>query len=413
MNEHINVLKPFVLTGNDPQSFAETVNWLQKHTKQQDFCTDDMKILSYSGVTNVNGKYEVSFLSIDPLYPYVQHDNILKFDKKKFVVNKEIFDMIYESGLVFLIGSQIFVVDQKAFASIGSFLDCHGRMLYNGWIGRDLCIADALSDMEHINFIYRENEQDNVKFVIAVLGEKQKYRRIDDSIEECLNSLPKPHEIKMYKWQVKNEAFYVWEDYPKYQLEIHGVQWDFGIMIFRPDFVRQLYHFSYYARFDDVYIVLGTDKLNYDKNPKEKRKILSKSFSQNFNMFRSKLDILLYSIDWRKQYKTSMFNGGDLVDRILNQVAMKKYIGVARYQKMKVELLKQLMTKEVVLVYDVFIEILRAGSPYMCELNDRYRELYMKKILELPEVLKKEFVHEKKRENTFEGQISLFDCVNR
>lgn len=413
MNEHINVLKPFVLTGNDPQSFAETVNWLQKHTKQQDFCTDDMKILSYSGVTNVNGKYEVSFLSIDPLYPYVQHDNILKFDKKKFVVNKEIFDMIYESGLVFLIGSQIFVVDQKAFASIGSFLDCHGRMLYNGWIGRDLCIADALSDMEHINFIYRENEQDNVKFVIAVLGEKQKYRRIDDSIEECINSLPKPHEIKMYKWQVKNEAFYVWEDYPKYQLEIHGVQWDFGIMIFRPDFVRQLYHFSYYARFDDVYIVLGTDKLNYDKNPKEKRKILSKSFLQNFNMFRSKLDMLLYSIDWRKQYKTSMFNGGDLVDRILNQVAMKKYIGVARYQKMKVELLKQLMTKEVVLVYDVFIEILRAGSPYMCELNDRYRELYMKKILELPEVLKKEFVHEKKRENTFEGQISLFDCVNR
>ena len=321
--------------------------------------------------------------------------------------------MIYESGLVFLIGSQIFVVDQKAFASIGSFLDCHGRMLYNGWIGRDLCIADALSDMEHINFIYRENEQDNVKFVIAVLGEKQKYRRIDDSIEECLNSLPKPHEIKMYKWQVKNEAFYVWEDYPKYQLEIHGVQWDFGIMIFRPDFVRQLYHFSYYARFDDVYIVLGTDKLNYDKNPKEKRKILSKSFSQNFNMFRSKLDMLLYSIDWRKQYKTSMFNGGDLVDRILGQVAMKKYIGVARYQKMKVELLKQLMTKEVVLVYNVFIEILRAGSPYMCELNDRYRELYMKKILELPEVLKKEFVHEKKRENTFEGQISLFDCVNR
>ena len=76
MNEHINVLKPFVLTGNDPQSFAETVNWLQKHTKQQDFCTDDMKILSYSGVTNVNGKYEVSFLSIDSLYPYVQHDNI-------------------------------------------------------------------------------------------------------------------------------------------------------------------------------------------------------------------------------------------------------------------------------------------------------------------------------------------------
>ena len=413
MNEHINVLKPFVLTGNDPQSFAETVNWLQKHTKQQDFCTDDMKILSYSGVTNVNGKYEVSFLSIDPLYPYVQHDDILKFDKKKFIVSKEIYEMIYESGLVFLIGSQIFVVDQKAFASIGSFLDCHGRMLYNGWIGRDLCIADALSDMEHINFIYRENEQDNVKFVIAVLGEKQKYRRIDDSIEECLNSLPKPHEIKMYKWQVKNEAFYVWEDYPKYQLEIHGVQWYFGIMIFRPDFVRQLYHFSYYARFDDVYIVLGTDKLNYDKNLKEKRKILSKSFSQNFNMFRSKLDMLLYSIDWRKQYKTSMFNGGDLVDRILDQVAIKKYIGVARYQKMKVELLKQLMTKEVVLVYDVFIEILRAGSPYMCELNDRYRELYMKKILELPGVLKKEFVHEKKRENTFEGQISLFDCVNR
>ena len=138
MNEQVNVLKPFDLTGADPQSFAKTVNWLQKHTKQQDFCTDDIKVLSYSGVKKVNGKHEVSFLSIDPLYPYVQHDDILKFDKKKFIVNQEIYQMIYESGLVFLIGSQIFVVDQKAFASIGSFLDCHGRMLYNGWIGREI-----------------------------------------------------------------------------------------------------------------------------------------------------------------------------------------------------------------------------------------------------------------------------------
>ena len=52
----INVLKPFDLTGADPQSFAKTVNWLQKHTKQQDFCTDDIKVLSYSGVKKVNGK---------------------------------------------------------------------------------------------------------------------------------------------------------------------------------------------------------------------------------------------------------------------------------------------------------------------------------------------------------------------
>ena len=413
MNEQVNVLKPFDLTGDDPQSFAETVKWLQKHTKQQDFCTDDIKVLSYSGVKKVNGKYEVSFLSIDPLYPYVQHDDILKFDKKKFIVSKEIYEMIYESGLVFLIGSQIFVVDQKAFASIGSFLDCNGRMLYNGWIGRDLCIADALSDMEHINFIYRENDKNTVKFVIAVLGEKQAYHRIDDSVEECLNSLPKPHEAKMYKWQVKNEAFYVWEDYPKYQMEIHGVQWNFGIMIVRPDFVRQSYHFSYYARFDDVYIVVRTEKLNFDKNPKEKRKILSKGFPQDFSMFRSKLDTLLYSIDWKKQYKTAMFNGVDLVERILDQVAIKKHIGVARYQKMKTELLKQLMAKETILVYDVFIEILRAGSPYMRELNDRYKEVYMMNILKLPEILKKEFVHAKKREKTFEGQMSLFECVNR
>ena len=109
----------------------------------------------------------------------------------------------------------------------------------------------------------------------------------------------------------------------------------------------------------------------------------------------------------------AMFNGVDLVDRILDQAAIKKHIGVARYQKMKNELLKQLMAKETILVYDIFIEILRAGSPYMCELNDRYKELYMMNIIKLPEILKKEFVHAKKREKTFEGQMSLFECVNR
>ena len=184
-------------------------------------------------------------------------------------------------------------------------------------------------------------------------------------------------------------------------------------MIFRPDFVRQSYHFSYYARFDDIYIVIRTEKLNFDKNPKEKRKILSKGFPQDFSMFRSKLDTLLYSIDWRKQYKMAMFNGVDLVDRILDQAAIKKHIGVARYQNMKNELLKQLMVKKTILVYDIFIEILRAGSPYMCELNDRYKELYMMNIIKLPEILKKEFVRAKKREKTFEGQMSLFECVNR
>ena len=60
----------------------------------------------------------------------------LKFDKEIMTVNEEVYEMICESVLIFKINSQIFIVDKKAFASIGSLLDCHGRMLYNGWIGR-------------------------------------------------------------------------------------------------------------------------------------------------------------------------------------------------------------------------------------------------------------------------------------
>ena len=156
-------------------------------------------------------------------------------------------------------------------------MDCHDRMLYNGWIGRDLCIADAIADMDHIDLIYRENGKDNVKYVIAVLGEKQTYYSLKESIKKSFLLLPASREKTLYKWRIKNDAFYMWIDYPKYQETICGFVWDFGIMICRSNLEKQYCYFHCYARCGEVYLILYTEKIHLYKKTAEKKKRLYKN----------------------------------------------------------------------------------------------------------------------------------------
>ena len=101
MNEQINVLKPYDVYGDNLQSLFRTVDWLQDHTKRHVFDTKNLKVLSYYSARKLNGTYEVSFFAIDPLYPFVQYDDTLKFDKEIMTVNEEVYEMICESGLIF------------------------------------------------------------------------------------------------------------------------------------------------------------------------------------------------------------------------------------------------------------------------------------------------------------------------
>lgn len=409
MNEQINVLKPYDVYGDNLQSLFRTVDWLQDHTKRHVFDTKNLKVLSYYSARKLDSTYEVSFFVIDPLYPFVQYDDTLKFDKEIMTVNGEVYDMICESGLIFKINSQIFVVDKKAFASIGSLLDCHGRMLYNGWIGRDLCIADAIADMDHMDLIYREN--DEVKYVIAVLGEKQVYNPMRESIKKSFTFLPTSGKKTFYKWRIKNDAFYIWIDYPKYQKTLCDSIWDFGIMICKSNLERQFCYFHCYARCGEVYIILYTEKIHLYKKNAEKKNRLCNQFSRICREFYKKLYDLQCGIDGIHEI-AALLHDKKYLDLLLSKVNMRRLIGSTRYKELKDQIWCQLSAENITTVYYIYWEIIKTGYSYMKELNDRYQVAYMSRIKELPDILKQEFVQTKRKKDALDGQISIFECID-
>ena len=107
-----------------------------------------------------------------------------------------------------------------------------------------------------------------------------------------------------------------------------------------------------------------------------------------------------------------MLHDRKYLDKLLSKVNMRRLIGSIRYKEMKDQLWRKLSDKNLTTVYQVYWEILKTGYSYMKELNDRYQAAYMSGMKELPGILKQEFVQKKRKKDTVDGQISIFECIN-
>lgn len=410
-----SVLKPFEMCGNDMQSLSDAINWLKMRTKKKTVDAMDIRILSLDSFQKRDdNKYNVQFLSIDTLHPYIREEkNLFRFNQKQLRVGKSVLDMIEDSGMVFEINQKIYVVDPSTISSLGDILDCHGKMLNRSSLARDLCVSEALADMDEINFVYRENMEKGIKSIVSVFGKRFVFTEIDLCVEQSLSLLPKPHEMELYKWKMNNEFLYIYMEYPRCSTSICNNQWNFGVYIRITNLYGSSVNFQWYARQGDKFVTLQNKNLPHHNNEWQKKKQdIRNEFFQVFAKFRVKLETMQQVINLPKACKTYMLKGTNLLDELLKNTNIPKALGARRCTEFKEKIMNDILMEDEATLNDFFVMILEKGVPYCEELNDRYQLMYTQGVNDLMMNMKNElrsFIKEEKNNRQIEGQISLFD----
>lgn len=409
-----NILQPFRVEGTDEATLSEAVKWMNQHTFHRTVSTIDMKLLSYQSFQRRNGKYEVSFLSIDPCNPYVRRkdlgNNIFEFSGVKMSVSENIFDKIMESGIVMEIESQYFIVEPSTLSSFGDLLDCHGKILTEGSLGRDLCIADALINLDEMEFIYRQNTDKGIKVIMSFLGSRFSYTDLETCIEECFNLLSSPHEMEMYKWEMSNSGVNIYMEYPKYGFVTNEDEWKCGVCMRITNLAGVSTKFQWYARKDNLFVTLRSENVSHRCKAYDKVKSRFRNgFFTVYTVFRNEMMKMTYTLECRHARVTYELRGTNIVDVVATQTHLLKSLGTKRYEDYKSKLIQTVKEYETMSLYDMYLLFLTTGVECSRELNDRYYQMYSQSISKLPSIMVKtysKFLKERKT-NQIEGQLAF------
>lgn len=411
-----NVLKPFEISGgSNMQELSDAVTWLEQRTKRCTVDAMDVRILSLDTIQKKDdAKYTVHFLSIDTMYPYIKKEkNLLQFSEKNLCVGKSVLDMMTDSGLIFEIDQKLYIVDATTIPALGNILDCHGKMLNRSSLARDLCICEALSDMDEINFVYRENKEDGIKSIVSVFGNRFQYRGLDECLEECLHILPKVNEMWLHKWVLNNTTLYVYLEYPNRSIRVEEDEWHFGICAKITNLYGSSESYQWYARYNDKYVVIKNKNISHHaKALADKKSYIREEFFKPYSDFSKRLESILDVVELRSAIQKYRMRNRDLFDEILKKTNIHKAIGNRRYQSFKENIITDISFESDMGIYNLYKIILEKGLPFHDELNDRYKLMYLQSMGELDHVLKSElysFIKKEKNNCQIEGQISLFD----
>lgn len=410
-----NILAKFCLNGTDEETFKKSIKWVDEHTVYKTVNTEDIRLLSLQSHRKKNGQYEVKFLLIDPYAPYVVvSENMFSFNTKRIRLQPEVMEKVQETGFMFEIEDDYYMVPEETIHSIGTLLDCHGKMLKEPFLGRDLCIAEAIGDLEQLGIIYRENNKKGLKMLVSVFGNRAIYHTLETLVNNCFHMLVNAQELEMHKWSVTNNGADIYMDYSKYGFIMdNGDEWQCGIHICIKCFSGIATQIFWYARKKEKYLYLHAESIKHTtKNLEPIRKQIRAGFFVPFQQFRNTMAKMDGVVDLKRVMNAYELRGCCVVDAIEKNSGLFKATGCRTAFRIKVQMNGKLKAMDQISLYDMFMMFLEYTEKNAGNMNERYMQQAFRAMAVLPESIQKnltKYLIEKKKDQ-IAGQMS-FDFV--
>lgn len=171
----------------------------------------DCSVLCYCD-TDLNRSWDGKIISywylLDSGVPYVVKDHQPVFKIIKLVLDESDYKVMMQTKIAFYSETteDVYPILETAFPSVGKLLD--SVMSFKGLdehpLGSALLLADKLSGMKDVRFLYRQRSE-NVKPIMCMMGRKYEYCPQIEFFQEALNEIAKNAIYDISKWSISDE----------------------------------------------------------------------------------------------------------------------------------------------------------------------------------------------------------------